>query len=105
MAPEESAIVIGALRRIGERGVGGVDLHELVGGGVLPVDRRNVGVANPSQPTVRHLDLLTRGGRRYAENLVERGSRHESARVAVVQVRRRGAALLLLPLRRRGAAG
>lgn len=50
-----------------------MNLHELVSRRVLALDRRHVGVANPSQSPVRRFDLLTRGDRRDAEDLVQRG--------------------------------
>lgn len=63
-----------------------MDPHELVSRRVLPLDRRNVRVADPRQSPVRRFDLLTRGGRGDAEDLVERGRGH----LRRDEIRRRG---------------
>ncbi|PON42667.1 hypothetical protein PanWU01x14_279800 [Parasponia andersonii] len=88
MTPQKPPIVFGSLRRVGQSRVRGVDLHKLIGRRILPIDRRHVRVANPSQSPVRSLDLLTRGHRRDPEDLVQR-RRHDSPRVQVRRRRRR----------------
>lgn len=52
-----------------------MDLHELVGRGIFPVDRRHVRVAGSGQAPVRRLDFLVGGGGGDAEDVVERGTR------------------------------
>lgn len=50
--------------------------HELPGGRVLPIgDSHDVRVACPRQSPIRRLDLLARGARVDAKDLVERGAR------------------------------
>lgn len=67
-----AAVVTGALDGIGERGISGVDLHELVRRPGLAFRRRyDVWVADAYQSPVRRLDLLTRGARGHAEKFVE----------------------------------
>ncbi|KAI3420657.1 uncharacterized protein J3R85_012589 [Psidium guajava] len=89
--PEQAAVVDGPLLGVRERGVGGVDPHEVVGGRAPPVDRHHVGVARPGQTPVRHLDLLARGARGDAEDLVEGRARrrHPAAAEEAMRGRRR----------------
>lgn len=70
---EELAIVVGALVRIGEGGVGGMDPDELVGRRALSVGGHHVRVARAGQPPVRGLDLLAGGVGGEAQDVVERG--------------------------------
>lgn len=87
VAPEKLPVVVGALRGVRQGGVRGVDLHELVGRRrVLPVETRNVRVADPGQPPVRRLDLLAGGAGGDPEDRVEGRARRHSA---MAQIRRR----------------
>lgn len=63
-----------------------MDLHELVGRRVLPVEGRHVGVADPRQSPVRRFDLLTGSAGRDAEGIIERRARRHSTRA---EIRRR----------------
>lgn len=71
-----------------------MDPHELTGRRVLLVcGQHGVGVGRARQPPVRGLDLLTRGSRRDAKDLVKRPARGGGVghvvRVVRRQIRRR----------------
>jgi hypothetical protein len=68
---EQTAVVVGALVGVGERGVGRVHADEVLGGGVRG---RDVRVHVACQAAVRRLDLPRAGARAEAEDVVEGGA-------------------------------
>ncbi|KAH7849307.1 hypothetical protein Vadar_016040 [Vaccinium darrowii] len=69
---QDFPIIVGAFLGIGQGGIRSVDPYELIRRRVLSAVGSDVRMGNPSQSTIRGLDLVTRGAGVDPEDIVER---------------------------------